>query len=72
MALEGRCERVDTVVVDGANVDIWGKAVCARLAGQDGDLKASIEEAFEDCWAKITGGLNMDVSVSVSTQQTEE
>ena len=44
----------------------------ARLAGQDGDLKASIEQAFEDCWAEITGGLDMDVSASLGTPQTEE
>ncbi len=43
----------------------------ARVAGQDGDLKASVEQAFEDCWAEITGGLNMDVSASSCTQQTE-
>lgn len=71
MAFEGRRERVDTVVVDGANVDIGGKAVRARPTGQDGDLKASFEQAFEDCWAEITGGLNMDVSASLCTQQTE-
>lgn len=43
----------------------------ARLASQDGDLKASIEQAFEDCWAEVTGGLNMDVSASLGTQRTE-
>ena len=63
MTFEGRGERVDTVVVDGANVDIGGEAVRARLAGQDGDLKAaSIEQAFENSRAEVTGGLNMDVS----------
>ena len=70
MALKGRRERVETVVVDGVNVDVGGEAVRARLASQDGDLKAGIEQAFEDRWAKVTGGLNRELSASLGTQQT--